>query len=633
MLRFAAIVCLLSFSLPAAAADRYEISAENNHLSLGKNLPHYVDKPGKLTFENIQHTEFKPYPKDQINLGWAGYAGWFRFRVQNKDVAEPLILEVSYPLLDHVDLWIRTKDSLYSKKGGDLLSASTREIASPFFAFHLPLKPGEEGEVWLRVQSSSSTQVPIDLYTQSEYLRSSQSSNIWFGMNYGFLVVMILYNIFIFTTLKDIRYIFYSFSIFFSLLFFFIFNGHAALWVWPDSIRWNQVSVHFAMGMVTATSAIFGLSFLDLKKYAPRFRYVIMAIAAGGAIIATGALMLPAGSMQKPATFITMLDAIALTTAGFLAWKGGNKYARLFVAAWICYLLGALLLIGRNMGLLPANWLTNNFAIIGSSTEVVLLSLALADKVRILRHEKEEADNQMMVMQREMNQQLESTVASRTAQLQAERDKSEQLLLNILPRPVADELKEKGRASANHHEAVTVIFTDFVNFTRIAENLTPEVLVYQLDCCFRIFDEITASLGLEKIKTIGDAYLCAAGIPQARQDHAEIAIKAAMQMISGIRKFNAENAPQGLPEFVIRIGMHSGPLVSGVVGTRKFAYDIWGDTVNIAARMEQNSEPGRVNVSHSTFELLKDRYPFISRGMIQAKNKGSIQMYFLDQTQ
>lgn len=631
MKRLLTLFLLLTSLAGSQASDTLTFSMKKGVLHLGKDLDFFTDPAGSMTPADLSKAVFKPYPQENINLGWSALSAWFRFNLKNEDVTEGMILNVGYALLDEVEIWVKTPDSLYHRLTGDMFPFSSRDMSSPYFAFRLPIRPGQTAEVYLKVKTLSSMQIPLTVYTETEYLKSAQISNFWFGIYYGFLIVMILYNLFIYSTLKDIRYIYYSASIFFSLMFFSVLHGHAQYWLFQNTTSWNQISVHVAMGLLTSTSAIFALSFLNLKKYAPRYRWLVTGVAAAGCFGALSTSFLPVYFLTRFSTFIIMIDALVLTGAGFVAWQAGNKYARLFVAAWICYLLGALLLIGRNMGLLPANMVTSNFANIGSAMEVVLLSLALADKVRILRHEKEEADNQVMLMQRELNQQLESTVASRTAQLQAERDKSEQLLLNILPRPVADELKEKGRASANHHEAVTVIFSDFVNFTRIAENLTPEVLVYQLDCCFRIFDEITASLGLEKIKTIGDAYLCAAGIPQAREDHAEIAIQAAMQMISGIRKFNEENAPQNLPEFVIRIGMHSGPLVSGVVGTRKFAYDIWGDTVNIAARMEQNSEPGRINVSQSTYELLKDRYPFISRGMIQAKNKGSIQMYFLDQ--
>lgn len=201
---------------------------------------------------------------------------------------------------------------------------------------------------------------------------------------------------------------------------------------------------------------------------------------------------------------------------------------------------------------------------------------------------------------------------------------SDELLLNILPSEVAEELKLKGEVNAQNFDEVTVLFTDFVNFTGISESLTPKELVAEIHECFKGFDAITSKYGLEKIKTIGDAYLAVCGLPLANTLHAKNTVLAAIEILEFVllRKSNG-----GL--FDIRIGIHSGPLVAGVVGVKKFAYDIWGDTVNIAARMEQNSESGRINVSESTFQLTKNDFQYESRGKIMAKNKGEIDMYYL----
>ncbi len=208
-----------------------------------------------------------------------------------------------------------------------------------------------------------------------------------------------------------------------------------------------------------------------------------------------------------------------------------------------------------------------------------------------------------------------------------ERRKSEKLLLNILPSDVAAELKQKGVIKARHFDHVTVLFTDFVNFTTASEKMSPQALIDELHTCFKAFDEITAKYGIEKIKTIGDAYLAVSGLPIANAAHAENMIKAAIE----INAFMCERlARPGSGTFAMRIGLHSGSVVAGVVGMRKFAYDIWGDTVNTAARMEQNSEAGRINISAATYELVKDKFDCTYRGEIAAKNKGSMKMYFVN---
>ncbi len=214
--------------------------------------------------------------------------------------------------------------------------------------------------------------------------------------------------------------------------------------------------------------------------------------------------------------------------------------------------------------------------------------------------------------------------------IRQEKQRSEDLLLNILPAQTAEELKLHGKAKARRYEAVTVLFTDFQSFTTIAEQIPPEELVQELDDCFRAFDEIVSQFGIEKIKTIGDAYLCVSGLPAPKGTHAEDAIRAALAMQAFMQEFRERQRQAGKPEFICRIGIHSGPVVAGVVGKKKFAYDIWGDTVNIAARMEQNGEAGKVNISQNSYELARDKFRFVHRGKVKAKNKGELDMYFVE---
>ena len=210
------------------------------------------------------------------------------------------------------------------------------------------------------------------------------------------------------------------------------------------------------------------------------------------------------------------------------------------------------------------------------------------------------------------------------------RNRSEELLLNILPQDVADELKTEGKATAKHYDKVTVLFSDFKDFTLITEKLDPNQLVAEIDFCFRKFDEITTKHNLEKIKTIGDAYLCAGGLPVPNESNPVDVINAAIELQTFMNNLKIERDAKGEFSFEVRIGIHTGPVVAGIVGVKKFAYDIWGDTVNTAARMEQNSEPGKINISGTTYQLIKDKFSCTYRGKVEAKNKGFIDMYFVD---
>ena len=211
--------------------------------------------------------------------------------------------------------------------------------------------------------------------------------------------------------------------------------------------------------------------------------------------------------------------------------------------------------------------------------------------------------------------------------IEEEKDRSEKLLLNILPEETANELKENGKVQAKKFESVTVLFTDFEGFTAWAERVEPVRLVESIDFYFKAFDEIITKYGLEKIKTIGDSYMCAGGLPTYCATHASDVIKASKEMIRFVEDLPLKD--ERFLHFSMRVGVHTGPVVAGIVGTKKWQYDIWGDTVNIASRMESMSELGRVNLSESTHDIIKNEFSCEFRGEIEVKNRGFLKMYFL----
>lgn len=214
--------------------------------------------------------------------------------------------------------------------------------------------------------------------------------------------------------------------------------------------------------------------------------------------------------------------------------------------------------------------------------------------------------------------------------IEEEKKKSEQLLLNILPAVVANELKVSGVAKARKYENATVLFADFKNFSAIAESLSPERLVHELDFYFKTFDEIIGKYDLEKIKTIGDAYMCVGGLPEENEENPMEMVAAALEIQTKLTALKKQRAEKGEPYFEARIGIHTGPLVAGVVGSRKFAYDVWGDTVNIAARLESKSEAGKVNISSTTYDYIKAKFACEFRGKIPIKNRGEVDMYYVE---
>ncbi|MBL7942110.1 MAG: hypothetical protein JNM00_05055, partial [Flavobacteriales bacterium] len=264
--------------------------------------------------------------------------------------------------------------------------------------------------------------------------------------------------------------------------------------------------------------------------------------------------------------------------------------------------------------IMPPLWQTKGFLIAMGVLLSALLFGLYKWRVRMLERDKK---------------MLEVKVAERTEELRLEKDKSDNLLLNILPMQTAVELKEKGEAATRTYEHVSVLFTDFEGFTRLSGTMDSGELVRVLDRYFKAFDRISSQYRIEKIKTIGDAYMCASGLFNFNKSHAAEMVAFGLELLNAVQEINDDRASHGETPWRIRIGIHSGPVIAGVVGKKKFAYDIWGDTVNTASRMESSGEPGKLNISGATADACGPYFDLTPRGQVSIKGKGMMEMYFV----
>jgi class 3 adenylate cyclase len=311
-------------------------------------------------------------------------------------------------------------------------------------------------------------------------------------------------------------------------------------------------------------------------------------------LLASAAVLLFYNQFPYPGLFSAVPLSVALATT----WAAGRRGWALAVAGWF----GGGPLVFQAVTELPAQARAQLLSVAVSDMALLAAVLLLGEAVRGRR-----------------------ALAAEHRLLVAEQERSERLLLNILPAPIADRLKRDQGVIADRFPEVTVLFADLVEYTRRSEGVAPERVVATLDGLFTVFDELTRRHGLEKIKTVGDAYMVAGGLPEPRPDHAE----AVADLALAIREEVAGHAdPSGRP-LQVRIGIDTGPVVAGVIGRHKFSYDLWGDTVNVASRMESQGVPGCIQVTDRTRRRLGDRYRFERRGPIQVKGKGELVTWFL----
>ena len=659
--RFFFLLFFLCAACGAKSQSVITLTDSTDDLWIGKAVYYLEDAAAQLSFDEIVKDSvnrlFLKLDQDAPNFGNVETTIWNKFYVVNKSSRKWVLSVLNY---DIDTLVFHYKDSLNNVQkivAGSSRPLSSRKYKTPYYTFDLPANIDDTAVFYLKVQTYI-FQYPMVVSSQEKYIEDLHINNLLKGLYYGFVILIIIYNLILFVSLKDRNYLYYIIYIFFTALLMAEHAGVIAL-VWGDKFHflWNRGPLILSLAAIFFL--LFSKSFLETKRFTPRAHAVINY---GFIPLLCLSILFNLLNENLYASVINQVIGFGLLLFmcinAFTIYKRGFYSARFYILACGFYFIGVTIFILKTFAVIPYNLFTSNAMEMGSAIEMMLFSVSMADRITTFKKEKAKAQKELIQSLKEnerliteQNKVLEIKVDERTKALQQtlsaleisqnelqqknlvitkEKERSDHLLLNILPYETAQELKETGTAVARFYDNVTVMFTDFKDFTSITEHMQPTELVTELDHCFRAFDGIIDKYDIEKIKTIGDSYMAAAGLPVPDDAGATKIIKAAIELQVFMHQHNEMRISRGLKPFEIRVGVHTGSVIAGIVGSKKFAYDIWGDTVNTASRMESSGVPGKINISEATYALIKDNFNCVYRGKIAAKSKGEIDMYFVE---
>lgn len=618
-------IFLLLFATAASAQEIVSLRPNAGITDIGIHSLSFLDEHSQYSPQDIAsgrcNNLFQQQQRELIDYGITKGAAWCRFRIANKS-SEKAYLSVVFPNHDSVFLYkVVAGSPRLIGSGSRFYPIEKKQVKTENYLFDLQLK-NDTAEYFLRVKKYQELVFLVRAGYIEDFVEDTNRMSIWNGAYLGFILLMALYNFFLFLSLRDKAYLYYVCYILCMGLFNAVMNGTAFMYLWPGH---NDMSNYGILPAILSGvfSVPFTLHFLHVRSYSPRLYWLLIGLGLfcfSGFVIALLGFWDAAFQLVQVFVFLGLVTEL---TAGIVILRKGYKPARFFLIAWSSLAFCVFFFILTMHKVFNYAHLAQYSMQIGSAIEALLLSFALADRFNAFRREKE----QLILSQNEM---LEQKVAARTAELKKEKQESENLLLNILPYEVAAELKRTGTSKTKLYDSITVLFTDFKDFTIIGEQMSAEKLVSELNYCFSAFDKIIQRYGVEKIKTIGDSYMCAGGLSERSGANAVDVVNAAIEMRDFMHVYNQDKLGAGELPFEVRVGIHTGPAVAGIVGIKKFAYDIWGDTVNVASRMETAGEVDKVNISGATYELVHKYFDCTYRGKIEARNKGKIDMYFVE---
>ncbi len=595
------------------------------------------DPTGRLTLAEVRAPEHAGQFAPRFPSGnRAVPVYWARVVLQSNDPASRSFwLDTGTQTPRQIDFYAPDAQGLYRQQSASsALPFSARPLPIKNFVFPVELQPDQPTTVYMRVQGNARLSViRPEVWKPEALLAKVQADRIEWFFYLGVAAAIILYNLLLFFSLRDFNYFAYvlaSLGIVWAVSSGIGGFGFAFETFWPDSPKFEFASWGISLAVSHLLTTYLFSRLLEVRQRMPGLhKWLVRSWTLFGLTAGSMLLILAFGTLSSVWRWLLLLGVVFGAWVGLIvlnalvrAARARNRTVGFIAAAWLPLFV---VTIPYSPALVTGSPIDGRYLMWASAFQMLMMSLLLADRFNQEKREKVQAQATLVEGLLNSERELEGKVALRTQELKDEQARTKDLLHNILPVDVADELASTGTARPARHESVSILFTDFSGFTNAVSTMPADRMVAELNEVFAAFDDITDACGVEKIKTIGDAYMAASGLPKPCTDHAQRCVRAALLMLAYLERRNQDAAFK----WQLRVGVHSGPVVAGVVGKRKYAFDIWGDTVNVAARMESSGEVGRVNVSAYTYDLIRAEFDCEYRGRVDAKGKGQIDMYFV----
>ena len=596
-----------------ASAAPFRLDPEIEQYTLSQ-VEIYEDATGELTIKDIIKPEIRAkfQKTDKTNKGFTNSAFWIRLDLRNTNpTIDKWLLEIEHPVLDHVDLFIPTRgspaqgDDFAVKRNGDGIEFHVRELKRRTAVFPLTIRNGESKFYYLRIASSSTVNIPLVLWSDRAYAAKDSQENFFFGIYYGLILVMALYNLFLFIYLWDYSYLFYVLYIIAFGIFQMTLNGLAFQYLWPSSTYLASDGSQMMIPLVPAFILQFTRYFMIARENAPRLDKIMNIMSGIGFLLTIISALAPISAVLRVLAVYAMACVPLSIASGVVVLRRGYRPARYYLIAWAAMFVGGILYGLKSFGVLPANAVTNYSMQIGAAMEVVLLSLGLAYRINRLKEEKETAQQAMLESRKVM---MDS-------------------FFRFVPEPFLNFLGKDNITDVNLGDAVekntTVFFNDIRDFTTLSEEMTTEENFYFLNSYLKRMGPLIQSNRGFIDKFMGDAIM--AIFP----DTADSAVRAAIQMRQELVVYNAHRAKQGYRPIDVGIGIHSGATMLGTVGSfQRLNTTVIGDTVNLAARLESLTKKFKapIIISEETYQQLEHPETFQVRkiGLVRVKGKTAV---------